>query len=371
MTNTTTTSTSALEIANDLMSLMSKVRQEQNLLPALDGIKRKLPAEEEEEEEEVRKRAKLSPVDVNRIYDRNEFLDRLKTYPGIYIYSRRPVSAIECAKNGWCYEKTVESQDNYVGMLSCNDCKGTLAVIDLSPHDPSHPQVSRITAIYEEGLKAYHEEGCFWRLSRCNDYVNSFPITTYKEALEILCTQGKLLYSQRDILPAIVDPLDKYQRRAVNQVAQHYEYNKDEPMTGAADPALITAYTFPLYGWKLKSTSVPYIQCDSCFQRHSLSQETKADPFDVIKEHRPNCPWVSSTDSLIYRPGSSEGLMNGYTWMLGFVNKEHLLLLEALESDRTALQRLSDKKAALRKKLEEDTKQILLAASKPFTPSPA
>ncbi|KAL0094600.1 hypothetical protein J3Q64DRAFT_1071265 [Phycomyces blakesleeanus] len=365
-TTTTTPTNNALEIANEILELMSKVRKELNLLPPLNGIKRKLP----DEDEDVHKRVKLSPSDVNRIYDRNEFLGRLKTYPGIYIYSRRPVSAVACAKNGWYYEKTVESLDNDVGLLSCKDCKGTLAVIDLSPHDPSNPQINKIITIYEEGLKAYHKEGCFWEFSQCNDYVNSFPISTYKEALELVCTQGKLLYSQQHILPNIVDPLDKYQRRAVNQVAQHYEHNKDEAMAIVTDSSLITAYTLPLYGWKLKSTEVPYLQCDSCFQRYSLSQENKSDQFDVIKEHRPNCPWVSSTDALIYRPGSQQGLMNGYGWMLGFVNKEHLLLLEALESNRTALQHLSDKKDALRKKLEEDTKRILLAASKPFTPSP-
>ncbi|KAI7871525.1 C3HC zinc finger-like-domain-containing protein [Spinellus fusiger] len=354
---------STLQSAQALVGLMERVRKEHQLLPYTPSPKQDVVSIKDTLLIDT---SSDTPPYLNRIYDRQAFLTRLKTFSVLYIQSHRPVSAMTCAKHGWHSTRTVDTDSGIMCLLACSDCTGTMAVVDLSLHNPKDPRVQTIKAKYEAGLYTLHTQECFWRLSRCDDSINRFPISSFKQARVYLQHQSKRLCESQHPLPALVHPLTRDRVEALQEVCRH------ESPSSSMD-----SYLLPLFGWCLEEVvsagvSSHSIICNDCFHRHFLDAMEGELSFDLVQSHRTHCPWIHGQEALIqwhatesnslYSLYNTKTPLSGYQWMILFITKEHRLLLQSLVSDRTIIEYARQQKALLHKRLEGEAKEILRSA---------
>ena len=62
--------------------------------------------------------------------DRSKLMNRLASYTFLFHYMARPLTALTCAQHGWKDTKSVVEKDPKICVLTCEDCKNDMFVID-------------------------------------------------------------------------------------------------------------------------------------------------------------------------------------------------------------------------------------------------
>ncbi|KAI9769088.1 MAG: hypothetical protein M1840_004439 [Geoglossum simile] len=276
------------------------------------------------------------PVPNYAPWDRNQFLQRLKTFRHVDKWSAKPpiVNEVRWAKRGWsCVGKE---------RVRCVGGCGKEVLIKLEAESPSDSQDQEgdenewNVGVDEEIARRYacmitteHEESCLWRVRGCDgkpppifylsvyianapnriETIYRLPLTSPPISLAALSTRYASLISMAGDLPSnlsVPDDLDTL--HLAKQVSAEFLLSHSLSSSAAesfqpSDSVLnYEAFVLAFFGWQAETGHIAGLAtCEACFRRLGLwlfkaktPEDASMSRLDVIGEHRDYCPWVNS-----------------------------------------------------------------------------
>ncbi|MCJ1478415.1 hypothetical protein MMC13_007095 [Lambiella insularis] len=257
-------------------------------------------------------------------WDRNDFLERLKTFQDTYNWRDKPekVNEVQWAKRGWrCVGRN---------RVACAGC-GKQAVIILE-HDEPMPHRSeeasddgevewRDTA-QEELVEQYaqmivnaHSEDCLWRVRGCDASIQRLPLVHPVTTLGDLRLRYESFVKLNSRLPTSLRLPADFNYESVSRCLRPIllESRDNDALATNNIPAQTLdeeALKLALFGWHAESElDLQLATCNACFRRLGLwlflprstldhsSEEREAivNRLDLVEEHRSFCPWVNAS----------------------------------------------------------------------------
>ncbi|KAI7901976.1 C3HC zinc finger-like-domain-containing protein [Cokeromyces recurvatus] len=323
---------SVLQRAEVLIRLVERIRAETKLLPA-SIAKRTRERAERIEKEEAAKKARLN-VTINEktlFNDRPAFMKRLKSFSVRFINKERPLTALDCAKYGWKDTNCVDNTNQTTCILSCDNCKSKMYVVEVNQKYKYKPRVIQAYKKYEQGLSEYHKEDCPWRNSHCDDKIYHFPYLFLKEGLEQFKGEARSILSackaKGETIPTLKYPLDDKMLTKVKYLASLYEKENCSEIEKDSKEMIDSAYLLTVFGWSSLHEGIPGIQCNLCFKRKAFN--CMDSDFDVFNQHRPYCPWINVTIANAFSPNLTSNTqnikINGIDWMKDVIYIEYFI----------------------------------------------
>ncbi|KAI9841900.1 MAG: hypothetical protein M1838_003354 [Thelocarpon superellum] len=258
-------------------------------------------------------------------WDRDQFLNRLKTFRHVDKWSAKPtpVTEVQWAKRGWtCIGKErvgcvggcgrqvfVKLGDTSARQGSNEDHE------DQQEEDDDQALIERYAAMILTG----HEEDCLWRRRGCDDTIYHLGLNKPFTATAGLRSRYESLVAIAGDLPAVVStPLAIYLSRLIEQLPPDFHHvdpalppsDSPEPRSAPVNP---TAFALALFGWEAEEGHIQGLAtCGACFRRLGLwlfkdratsdevnggvGEEAGASMsrLDVESEHRDYCPWINA-----------------------------------------------------------------------------
>ena len=271
-------------------------------------------------------------------WDRDRFLDRLKTYRFVDKWRAKPepISEVEWARRGWscvgretvgcvggCGVEIVVLLEEDVGVgngANGEDAKGDESGKgDEEEHDAGgrggggeeeeegddwrDKAQEQLVERYREMISSGHAEGCLWRRRGCDDVIQRLPLVHQANALEGLRTRYQSLAAMASELPEEIVTPDSLDVARVLQQAQAVLEIPTSPSSAESSPESpiktpSSAFLLALFGWQAEENHVAGLAtCNACFRRLGLWLFRSSDPsmnrLDVVIEHRDFCPWIN------------------------------------------------------------------------------
>ena len=210
-----------------------------------------------------------------------------------------------------------------------------------------------ISKKYQDGLYSCHKTDCLWRQEKCQgnlqdvrqmadififsfspslDDLYCFPIYSLAEGLDRFQSEAQRISLACSTNYTIKHPLDEKTISKIN-------YFNKKSSTNSID-----AFVLSLFGWKSLDPSISAIECDLCFTRRVLNNET----FDVLENHKSYCPWKNATTANAYTPKgfiatTKNQSMTGWEWLLEAIQMEYSLQMRKEDLSLSARHAIDEK----------------------------
>ncbi|KAH0545222.1 hypothetical protein FGG08_000676 [Glutinoglossum americanum] len=260
------------------------------------------------------------PVPNYAPWDRNQFLQRLKTFRHVDKWSAKPtaVNEVQWARRGWsCVGKE---------MVRCVGGCGKEALVKLETERSSKIQHmeegeneedegwdvgvgEEIVRRYADMIITEHDESCLWRVRGCDETIYRLPLARPPISLAALGARYTSLVAMAGDLPSTLSTPDTLDiQHLTKQVPIEFLHSYSPSPLAAESPlspnktlnhgALILA----LFGWQAETGHIAGLAtCEACFRRLGLwlfkvkpSEDASMSRLDVVGEHREYCPWINS-----------------------------------------------------------------------------
>lgn len=280
-------------------------------------------------------------------WDREQFLDRLKTFRHVDKWMSKPeqITEVQWAKRGWsCVGK------ERVGCVG--GCETELVIKLEDEHDiPTEGEPieegedekddddwrdkahEQLVEKYAEMITTAHEGGCLWRRKGCDDTIYRLPLAHQAIALANLRERYESLATMADELPANLSTPPEFSAlrdspqlsrllhppQASSPSSIPHTSPPPEGSSPVSHPPRTTslptppvnqrALTLALFGWRAETEHITGLAvCPACFRRLGLwlfkprpsssasepDGEASVSRLDVVAEHRDYCPWINS-----------------------------------------------------------------------------
>ncbi|MCJ1354192.1 MAG: hypothetical protein MMC33_004179 [Icmadophila ericetorum] len=258
-------------------------------------------------------------------WDREEFLERLKTFRHVDKWLSKPerINEVEWAKRGWrCVGK------ERVGCVSC--AMELVIKLEEDEQGRDHGTDEEIdeedwrAAAQEDLVKKYadmvitaHDEGCFWRIRGCDATIYRLPLTHPPTSLDGLLHRYQSLVTMASELPPAVLSADQTD---IPVLSKTFAAILSSKAVGAETEGVSQqqfsmdvneqAFILALFGWQAEEEHIAgLVTCNACFRRLGLwlykarpslkeGEDDEAaimSSLDAVNEHREYCPWINST----------------------------------------------------------------------------
>ncbi|KAH0559079.1 hypothetical protein GP486_004340 [Trichoglossum hirsutum] len=249
-------------------------------------------------------------------WDRNHFLQRLKTFRHVDKWSAKPaaVNEVQWAKRGWsCVGKE---------RVRCVKGCGKEVLVKLEAERSTDDQGDKneeddewkfgvdeeIARRYANMIITEHDESCPWRIRGCDETIHRLSLARPQTSLTALAARYASFVATAGDLPSTLStPHTPDIQQLTKQVPMEFllPYLPSPPAERLqpSDKTLNSeAFILALFGWQAETGHIAGLAtCEACFRRLGLwlfkanaSEDAPMNRLDVIGEHREYCPWVSS-----------------------------------------------------------------------------
>ncbi|PWW76418.1 zf-C3HC-domain-containing protein [Tuber magnatum] len=232
-------------------------------------------------------------------WDRNAFLERLRTYRFVDKWSAKPtdVNEVKWARRGWsCVDKN---------RVRCGVCKREVVVKVELDEEQDSDITKAVVEKYKEMIVTEHEGQCLWKKRGCDDTIYRLQLANPSVSRpSFISRYSSLLRIRPEIPPSLsysTADLPEHILEAIHENTLLVE----EQHSGAL--------TLALFGWQNEDPGIPsLVTCSACFRRLGLwlfrkkavsifdsvdeEEEASVCRLDVIGEHRDYCPWINATN---------------------------------------------------------------------------
>ncbi|KAI9781745.1 MAG: hypothetical protein M1839_005738 [Geoglossum umbratile] len=275
---------------------------------------------------DIQSSSELKPVPNYAPWDRNQFLQRLKTFRHVDKWSAKPPVAneVQWAKRGWsCVGKERVRCIGGCGreVLVKLEAGGSSSSQDKEGNDSEEEELNvgvdeEIARRYASMIVTEHEESCLWRVRGCDadnsdriETIYRLPLASPPISLAALNARYASLVPMAGDLPSNLSTPDTLDiRRLAKQVPVEFllSYSPSSPTAESSQSSETVlndeAFVLALFGWQAEVGHITgLVTCEACFRRLGLwlfkgrtPEDASMSRLDVINEHRDYCPWVNS-----------------------------------------------------------------------------
>ena len=267
-------------------------------------------------------------------WDRNQFLERLKTFRHVDKWLGKPgrINEVQWAKRGWsCVGRNtvrclggcevsivIKVEEDPLDTENQRDdaqsSEGDDDGDDDGVQDWREAAQKELVERYAEMISSAHEGGCLWRRRGCDDTIQRLPLIHHATALQGLRDRYNNLTSISSELPSESTFSIPEGLSIPTLIAQASQILQPPPETTTPHPSPVAINTpallLSLFGWQTEESGhLPgLVTCNACFRRLGLwlyrssstssgatHEESSPLPhLDLVTEHRDYCPWVSA-----------------------------------------------------------------------------